>query len=248
MQNHMNKKIVSLAGAIGLALSAGVAASDYSFELGGQYVDFDFTEAWGADATVYFQPVQTGNGPLAEAPFLNRASNVSFAYLREKNGNFDVPAVGAEFYFGNYYLAANYTRFSNGFSINDYGIRGGLMVAESTRATIGYNRSELPFGIDLDTYTVGLKHLMLLDGNTALNLEGEVGVARNGSSEFAYAVQADYYLNPRFSLGGRYSGIGSDDEWGLGTRYFFTPRVSGGLEYTRADGNDIYGLRLAARF
>jgi hypothetical protein len=244
----MKTKIVSLAGAIGLALSANAMASDYSVEIGGQYVDFDFTEAWGADATIYFQPIQTGKGPLAEAAFLNRASNVSFAYLREKNGNFDVPAVGAEFYFGNYYLAANYTHFSNGFSINDYGIRGGLMVAENTRATLGYNRTELPFGIDLDTYTVGIKHLMLLDGNTALSLEGDVGMARNGSSEFAYALQADYYLSPGFSLGARYSGIGSDDEWGLGTRYFFTPRVSGGLEYTRADGDDIYGLRLAARF
>lgn len=244
----MNKKIVSLAGAIGLALSAGAAASDYNFELGGQYVDLDVAEAWGADATIYFQPVRTGSGPLAEAAFLNRASNVSFSYLRERSGDFDVPAVGAEFYFGDFYLAANYTRFSNGFKLNDYGVRAGMMLAEHTRATVGYNRTELPFGIDLDTYTVGLKHVMMLDGSSALNLEGEVGLARNGSSEFAYSVQADYFFNRSFSLGARYSGIGSDDEWGVGTRYFFTPRFSGGLEYSRADGSDIFGVRLAARF
>lgn len=244
----MNKKIVSLAGAIGLALSAGAVASDYNVELGGQYVDFDFAEAWGADATIYFKPVQAGNGPLAEAAFLNRAGNVNFAYLRETSGDFNLPAVGAEAYFGNYYLAANYARFSNGIKLNDYGIRVGMMLGQNTRGTVGYNRTELPFGIDLDSYTVGIKHVMMLAGNTALNLEGEAGVVDNGSSDFIYNFQADYYFTPSFSLGARYSGIESDDEWGLGTRYFFTPRVSGGLEYSRADGDDIFGLRVAARF
>lgn len=244
----MNTKIVSLAGAIGIALSAGAMASDYNAEIGIQYVDFDVSHAWGADATIYFQPVSTGRGPLAEAPFINRAGNVNFAYLREKDGEFDVPAVGGEFYFGDYYLAANYTRFSNGFKLNDYGVRGGMMVAENTRITLGYNRVEAPFGADLDIFTAGLKHVLLLDGGTALNIEGEAGVARNGGSEFVYALQADYYFNPSFSLGARVSGVGSDNEWGLGTRYFFTPRVSGGLEYTRSEGDDIFGVRLAARF
>lgn len=244
----MNKTIVSLAGAISMALSAGAIASDYNFEIGGQYVDFDFTEAWGADAAIYFAPVQPGTGPLAEAAFLDRASNVNFAYLREKNGDFELPAVGAEVYFGDYYLAANYSRFSNGFSLNEYGVRAGMMLGQSTRATVGYDRTELPFGIDLDSYTVGLKHVMMLAGNTALNLDGEVGVARNGSNDFIYNLQADYYFSPSFSLGARYSGIESDDEWGFGTRYFFTPRISGGLEYTRIDSDDIFGLRVAARF
>lgn len=244
----MNKNVLSLAGAIGLALSAGAMASDYRVELGGQYVDFDFTEAWGADATIHFEPVQTGNGPLAEAAFLSRASNVGFAYLREDDDNFDISSIGTEIYAGNFYLAASYSRFSNGFELNDYGIRVGMMLGQNTRATVGYNRSEFPFDFNLDSYTVGLKHVMMLAGNTALNLEGEAGIVDDSGSDLIYSFQADYYFSPSFSLGARYSGIESDDEWGLGARYFFTPRISGGLEYSRVDSDDIFGLRVAARF
>jgi len=244
----MNNKVFSIATALGLTLSAAATASDFRTELGAQYIDLDGAEAWGADASFYFEPVSTGTGPLAEAPFLNRASNFSLSYLRDTDGDFSIPAAGLEVYAGDFYLAASYSRFSNGITLNDFGARAGMMVAENTRVTLGYDNVELPFGFDLDIYTVGAKHLMLLDGDSALNLEGEFGVARNGSSEFAYAVQADYYFNRAFSIGARYSGVESDDQWGLGTRYFFTPRVSGGLEYNRADGDDAFGLRLAARF
>jgi hypothetical protein len=38
--------------------------------------DNDSTHSFGVDGTYYFNPVQTRNAPLAEAAFLNRASNV----------------------------------------------------------------------------------------------------------------------------------------------------------------------------
>lgn len=245
----MRHKILSITAAMGMALSTGAMAADsFNFEVGGQYIDFDVTEAWAVDTTVFFQPVSAARGPLAEAGFLNRASNLSLAYLRQKNGDFDSASIFAEFYADDWYFSANYNRFSNGFTLDDFGLQVGLMVDENTRATIGYNRSEVLFGSDLDIYSVGLKHVTMLNGDTALNLEGEVGWATNGSDDIAYNLQADYYLNRNFSFGARYRGIGSDDEWGLGTRYFFTPNFSGGLEYTRVDSSDVIAARIAARF
>ncbi|MGY6630370.1 MAG: putative porin [Wenzhouxiangella sp.] len=244
----MNTLKTTLGGAMALALSAGAMASDFNVEIGGSYVDFDFTKGYGADATVFFQPVSIQQGPFAEAPFINRASNLGAAYLRQKDGDFDVYTLGGEFYIDDLYIAANYSRFSNGFSLNDYGVRLGYMVADNTRVTVGYNRQELPFGFDIDRYTVGAKHLMLLTADTALSLEADIGIADADKNRFTYDLAADYYLTRSFSLGARYSGIGSDDQWGVGTRFFFTPRFSAGAEYTRDSGDDIFALRLAARF
>ncbi len=244
----MNKTISAIGAACALAAASTAWAENYQTEIGGQFLDLDGTRLWGGDATLFLKQVDTRQGPLAEAAFTDRASNIGVAYLRERSGDFDLAAVTGEFYVGNAYFAARYGRLSNGFKLNEYGVRGGLMVARNTRVTAGYDRVEAPFGSDLDIWSVGAKHLMNLAGDTALNLEGEIGVARNGGSDLYYSVQADYYLSRSLSLGARYSGVESDDEWGLGARLFFTPRISGGVEYTRANSDNIYGLRLAARF
>jgi len=244
----MNTLKTTLGGAIALAFSAGAMASDFNVEIGGQYVDFDFTKGYGADVTVFFQPVSIQQGPFAEAPFINRASNLDVAYLREEDGNFDIYNVGGEFYVDDVYVAASYSRFSNGFSLDDYSMRLGYMLADNTRVTVGYDRQDMPFGSNIDIYTVGFKQLTLLSADTALNLEADIGIADADKSRFAYNVSADYYLTRSFSLGARYSGVGSDDQWGVGTRFFFTPRFSAGAEYTRDSGDDIFALRLAARF
>ena len=244
----MNKKVVSLAGAISLALSAAAAASDYQFELGGEYQDLDVAKAWSADFRWYFQPVTLGTGPLAEAAFLNRASNIGLGYLRDTKGDFDAFGINAEAYFGDFYLASKYNRVSFAASFDNYGLTVGRMLGDRTRVTLGFERTELPFDQNFDIYALGVKHLAQFAGNTALNLEAEAGVARNGSSEFAYQLGADYYLNRMLSIGAKYGGVGSDDGWGLRARYFFTPRVSAGVEYSREDGDNTYGFRLSARF
>lgn len=92
--------------------------------------------------------------------------------------------------------------------------------------------------------------MALLGGTSAINLEGEVGVARNGSDDFAYALWTDFYVNRAFSVGLRYSGIDSDNQFGAGLKWFFVERVSGEFEFTHDDDNDddIFQVRLAARF
>ncbi|HJE75176.1 MAG TPA: putative porin, partial [Acinetobacter johnsonii] len=76
-------KKLGLATALLLAMTGAQA---YQFEVQGQseYIDAsdandkDFTG--GLQGTFYFKDVDSSKGPLAEAAFLNQASNVSVAY------------------------------------------------------------------------------------------------------------------------------------------------------------------------
>ena len=86
MVNIMKK--LGLATAVLLAMTGAQA---YQFEVQGQseYIDNtandkDFTGA--VQGTYYFKDVDASKGPLAEAAFLNQASNVALAYSYGENG------------------------------------------------------------------------------------------------------------------------------------------------------------------
>lgn len=93
-------KLVTIMKKLGLAtalLLAMTGAQAYQFEVQGQseYIDNtvndkNFTGA--VQGTYYFKNVDATKGPLAEAAFLNQASNFSLAY---NYGEYDVDAVDA---------------------------------------------------------------------------------------------------------------------------------------------------------
>lgn len=77
-----------------LALGIAGSASAYQFEIGADYsqgdvedVDFDTV---GVTGTYYFGDVPTGNGPLAEAAFLGRASGFSLGYSASDIDDVDI--------------------------------------------------------------------------------------------------------------------------------------------------------------
>ncbi|WP_268259872.1 porin Omp33-36 [Acinetobacter sp. PW68] len=95
-------KLVTIMKKLGLAtalLLAMTGAQAYQFEVQGQseYIDNtvndkNFTGA--VQGTYYFKNVDATKGPLAEAAFLNQASNFSLAY---NYGEYDVDAVDEDF-------------------------------------------------------------------------------------------------------------------------------------------------------
>lgn len=95
-------KLVTIMKKLGLAtalLLAITGAQAYQFEVQGQseYIDNtvndkNFTGA--VQGTYYFKNVDATKGPLAEAAFLNQASNFSLAY---NYGEYDVDAVDKDF-------------------------------------------------------------------------------------------------------------------------------------------------------
>jgi hypothetical protein len=232
------------------SLTAAATASDYTVEGGLSWWDLEGNTAWGGDITVYFSPVIYSNDrPLAEARFLSRAGNLSINYARDTGGDFDLIDGSLELYVDDFYAAIGASRFSNDFDVDSYGLRGGWMITPATRLTGGWERIESSDQTDIDRYTLGAKHVTLLGGGRAINIEGDLGAADNGDTKFTYNLKADYYFSPAFSLGGRYDGIGSEDRYGLGTRYFFTPMLSGEIEWLRDDNrDDTFQLRLGTRF
>lgn len=233
-----------------MALALPALAEDYRVEGGASWLDFEDVDAWGADLTVYFKPVRPDAGaPLAEAGFLTRSSNLSVNFTRDGSGDFDRAEGGLEFYADDFYLTAGASRFDNGFDVDSYRLGAGMMLSKNTRLSANWERIEPATDPNVDMFTIAAKHLMALENGRAINLEADIGAADDGDTHFAYRLQADYYPVPELGLGLRYSGIGSDDQYGLGSRYFFLPNLSGEVEWLRDDNDDNrFQVRLGARF
>ena len=112
-------KKLAIASALLSALAVSGAANAYQAEVGGSYNYLDpdngsSVSKFGVDGTYYFNPVQTRNAPLAEAAFLNRASNVN-AHVNygDNSGTKDTQyGVGVEYFVPNsdFYLSGDVGR------------------------------------------------------------------------------------------------------------------------------------------
>ena len=109
-------KKLAIASALLSALAVTGTANAYQAEVGASagLIDPDngsTSGSFGVDGTYYFNPVQTRNAPLAEAAFLDRASNVNAHYnydeLSDTAENHDY-GVGLEYYVPNsdFYVGA----------------------------------------------------------------------------------------------------------------------------------------------
>lgn len=249
----MNRVIGSLLLTAGLSVSAAGVAEEYTVEGGVSWWNIDGEDAWGGDVTAYFSPVSIGTYPRAEAAFLNQAGSLSVDYTRDSDSDYDLTSGTLEVYANDYYAALNASRFSNGFDLDSVGVQLGRMITPTTRVTLGWEQAEIDEFEEVDLFTLGAKHVLMLDGGRAINFETSLGGADNGDTDFVYDMLVDYYPTPDLSFGARYQGIGSDDQYGLGARYFFLPNLSGEVEWLREDSadtgrDDIIQVSLGARF
>ncbi len=210
-ENTMNK--LTLSTALFAALAATGTAQAYQFELNGgtEYSHVtthnvhDNTEGAGVggSATIYLKNVDTKNGPLAEAAFINQASSVTggYKYLQGNSGTGDAKvhelSAGGEFYVPtsviglgdalplSLYAAGDATRTkTEGWSDNGF----------DYNAEVGLIPNKLPF--DLGT-------LLLTAGVTGYhdNLDSELDPTFRAKllSKF---YQNDINLEGRLQLGG----------------------------------------------
>ncbi len=84
-----------------LASVAGAQASDYQWELSGFYGQAETPTTDQDDVSLsgryHFSPVETDSHPLAEAAFLERASNISFGHTRSDRSSDDIEYRGDDF-------------------------------------------------------------------------------------------------------------------------------------------------------
>jgi hypothetical protein len=257
MKSNTRSKALALAVAAVLVpaiATMGVAqAQDYQFEGGLSYIDLDpdfgrSDSVLGVDLTWHWDGVRTAGLPLQEAAFMTRAGSLQASYFTFDKADLDLLSVGAEVYVDRLYLAAEYDRFSNGATSDDFTIGIGYVPVDGLRIAGRYLIADLGD----DAIAAEVKYVMLLGGGTALNLEGSVEFVDDDADTRLFGALADYYFNPSFSIGARIvyvdDDFGSDTGWGVGAKYFFTPTISGEVEYFSDDFVDSIGVRFAMRF
>jgi hypothetical protein len=252
-----NRKVgnttLALAVAMALAIPAAAQAQDYQFEGGLNYVyanpDFGSSDsAIGIDLTWHLDTVRVGNLPLAGAAFYNRNSNVSASYLTFDDLDLDLLTLGTEYYYERFFLGAEYLRFSNGSTSDDFELAVGYVPVDGLRLAARYYIAD----IGDDAWSVDFKYLRPLSGGTAVGMDASAEFADDFADTQTYSLSGDYYFNPSFSLGARIvytdNDFDSDTAWGAGAKYFFTPTISAEVEYLDSDFLETFGVRIAARF
>ena len=255
------KKLV-IASALLSALAVTGTANAYQAEVGASagLIDPDngsSSGSFGVDGTYYFNPVQTRNAPLAEAAFLDRASNVNAKYKYDEVGDDEVHnyGVGAEYFVPNsdFYLSGNVGRqdvkFKNGSDYDTtlysaevgYLPAPGLLIAAGLK---GYDNDNKD-GVDP---TLRAKYVTTLSNGKDINLEA--GAAFGDLDE--YNLAADYFIDKTLSLGADYysNDLNDNNEFGINARKFFTPQVSleGRVGFGEVGNNDYNKFGVAAKY
>ena len=242
-------KKLGLATALLLAMTGAQA---YQVEVQGQaeYIDNtandnDFTGA--VQGTYYFKNVDSSKGPLAEAAFLNQASNVSAAYsygeYKEAGDRDAVHAFGvkAEAYVPtkvvpvyasasyNHTIADSKTGYSDD-SGDRYALEVGVLAAPNFLVAVGYTNVANLYS--LDTFNI------LNNGVAKAGLE----TATIGDDQDAITARTKYVgaIDGTNMAIGFETGLvyGEDTAYTLKTDLYLTPKLSAGVSYVASSFND----------
>ena len=249
-------KLVTIMKKLGLAtalLLAMTGAQAYQFEVQGQseYIDNTVNDQdfYGAlQGTYYFKNVDATKGPLAEAAFLNHASNFSLAY---NYGEYDVDADQADFVSHVYgakaeayvptklvpvYASAAYNHTitdGKGGQDNDngdrYALELGAVVAPNFLVAVGY--TSVADQTSYDAFNIlsnGVAKAALESGTIAEDQD-----AITARTKYVGAIDGTN-MAVGFEAGLVY---GEDTMYNLKTDLYLTPALSVGASYAETSAN-----------
>jgi len=243
---------------LGILISAAVVsnahAEEYTVEVGGGVASTD--SVGGSDASqmnirgkLFFSPVETGNGPLAEAAFLNRASNIHANIIRAEDDytKGTESKLGVEVFLPNtvFYGAFDYQHINidNFDSTDSWTAKLGITPMEGLLLSTRFMKD-----VDYDP-NVNAKYIHSLPGGQALGFTGDVYFGEDNTS---YALGADYYITTQTSFGFEYRDITDAPDAAetitLRAKHFFDESVFIAGHYTENDLSDELGLELGVRF
>ena len=256
-------KKLAIASALLSALAVTGTAHAYQAEVGGSYTytdwdDFDGNHSFGVDGTYYFNPVQTRNAPLAEAAFLNRASNVNakINYADNSGVKNSQYSAGVEYFVPNsdFYVSGRLGRSELEVDktpidqkVTTYGAEIGYLPAPGLLLALGVVGYDEKDGKDGADPTLRAKYVTQVGGND-INLEayGAFGDLDE------YNLKGDYFIDKTLSLGADYysNDLSDTSEFGINARKFFTPQVSleGRVGFGEVGNNDYNKFGVAAKY
>ena len=251
-------KLVTIMKKLGLAtalLLAMTGAQAYQFEVQGQseYIDNtvndqDFSGA--LQGTYYFKNVDATKGPLAEAAFLNQASNFSLAY---NYGEYDVDADKADFVSHVYgakaeayvptqlvpvYASAAYSHTitdGKGGQDNDngdrYALELGAVVAPNFLVAVGYTSVADQYSLDAFNILANGVAKAALESDT-IDQDQDAITAR---TKYVGAIDGTN-MAVGFEAGLVY---GEDTMYNLKTDLYLTPALSVGASYAETSADSV---------
>lgn len=253
------KKIL-LSAAIAVLSSSVVYAQDYQFEVGAGYVngdngtnDFD---AYGLNAQLHLDKVDTSKGPLAEAAFLDKSSFLDLSWVTSEDDvsgadSEDTFGIGGRFVTGkNIIIEANYTDFEDDSAIK---VGVGTYINNNMDVVVSYQDYDKA---DLSTLAVDMHGLHKLQGQTALAFDLGLSYLDVADEDaYRFSAGADYYLNNAFSIGAGVAFLTADNydasTVDIRADYFVTPIARIGVSY-ESEGEDADGdavqLNASVRF
>lgn len=249
-------KLVTIMKKLGLAtalLLAMTGAQAYQFEVQGQseYIDNTVNDQdfYGAlQGTYYFKNVDATKGPLAEAAFLNQASNFSLAYNYGEDklpGNRDVVHVygaKAEAYVPTKLVPA-YASASYSHTITDnktgepndngdrYALELGAVVAPNFLVAVGYTSVADQYSLDaFNILSNGVAKAALESGTIAEDQD-----AITARTKYVGAIDGTN-MAVGFEAGLVY---GEDTMYNLKTDLYLTPALSVGASYVETSADSV---------
>lgn len=241
-------KKIGLATAVLLAMTGAHA---YQFELQGQseHLDvngYDKSYTGQGQGTVYFKDVDASKGPLAEAAFLNKASNVQLGYHYNKleadnggphtqtqaygakaEGYYTLPALPAVPMYGSAsYSHTQWKNKSTNYKDNGdrYALEIGAMPADNFLVAVGYTSVANPYALD------NFKAF----NNGVITAQNEASVSNLRKDAFtARAKYVGNIDNTNMAFGFEVDSVFADSKaaYGLATDLYLTPKLSVGATF-----------------
>jgi len=267
----MFKKTAIIAG-IGLALSA-TAQADYRWQLdanaGRTNIDVGRDDGdvdqFGVGGRFYFKDVDTGKGPLGEASFLDQSSYVGAGYKYTDLDDIVEDVDGDTYGIGGRYVLpldsiplifeADWTRETPDFSdIDFYRFGFGAYITDNTTIVLSYRTSDVDETNDIDpgdidAYSIDLKHLWHLSGDSAITVEGSYGLIdvedneiNDGDDIDTWKIGGTWYVNKNLGFGldfSRFDNFGiEEDTYGASAEWFVTEGIGLSLSYAHSEIDD----------
>lgn len=262
--------------AISTALIASLGtAHAYQAELNAGYENTDFGDISGDLDTLfmngkyYLNAVQVKNAPLAEAAFVDKASNIGFGYANasgDGDEDIDVYGVSGEFYIPNtqFYLSGTINQLDVADEDNTgYAFEAGYLPINGLLLAFGAaNESLDPVQVANYGFVPNLFNALTVGDDTAVSLRAKYATQIGNhytnfegltyfGDETTYRLGADLYLDPTLGVGVSIADSTADDSetiFGLRAQKFFTPAIAAGVNYTTTDGADSFGINGTLRF
>jgi len=241
------KKYFSCLVVSALVTSLAVGADEYQFDVSGS-IDRTNSDYFSDDTGVgigiqfHFVPVDTSKGPLAEAAFINKSSNIYAVQYSHDLPDSDFTLLGGEVYIPNtmFYLGMDYAYFPGTGGETAWGIKAGVTPIDGLLVTTSFYED-----VDYEP-NLTAKYLLPLNNGNTLVLNGNF----EQSDDFGDTVRAglDYYFSRNTGLGFNITDFDGNQENEIHITHFFTEDAYAGLSYADDDFSDTISVSGGFRF